>query len=259
LRWREKVKMAIPPILAELIERFESNKESYTSLRYNEAQVRREFIDPLFRLLGWDVDNTNGYAEAYKDVVHEDSLKIGDTSKAPDYGFRIGGGRKFFLEAKKPSINISEDADASYQLRRYAWSAKLPISILTNFRTFTVYDCRIKPEKSDKASVARILHIQFTEYGEKWDDLTSTFSREAILKGAFDKFAADSSKKKGTTEVDDAFLEDIERWREALSRNIHLRKPNRYFGGRTALEVMLDGKLTDIYAVRMYLDAQRGG
>jgi predicted type IV restriction endonuclease len=53
--------MAIPPILAELIERFESNKESYTSLRYNEAQVRREFIDPLFRLLGWDVDNTNGY------------------------------------------------------------------------------------------------------------------------------------------------------------------------------------------------------
>ena len=218
--------MAIPPILAELIERFESNKESYTSLRYNEAQVRREFIDPLFRLLGWDVDNTNGYAEAYKDVVHEDSLKIGDTSKAPDYGFRIGGGRKFFLEAKKPSINISEDADASYQLRRYAWSAKLPISILTNFRTFTVYDCRIKPEKSDKASVARILHIQFTEYGEKWDDLTSTFSREAILKGAFDKFAADSSKKKGTTEVDDAFLEDIERWREALSRNIHLRNPS---------------------------------
>jgi type I restriction-modification system DNA methylase subunit len=218
--------MTIPPILTELMERFENNREAYTSARYNEAQTRREFIDPLFRLLGWDMDNTSGYAEAYKDVLHEDSLKIGDTSKAPDYGFRIGGTRKFFLEAKRPSINISDDADSAYQLRRYAWSAKLPISILTNFKTFSVYDCRIKPEKSDKASVARILHIQFPEYAEKWGDLKSTFSREAILKGAFDKFATDASKKKGTSEVDDAFLEDIERWREALSRNIHLRNPD---------------------------------
>ncbi|MBB4263568.1 type IIL restriction-modification enzyme MmeI [Bradyrhizobium sp. CIR3A] len=174
--------MIVPPILTELIERFENNREEYTSARYNEAQTRREFIDPLFRLLGWDIDNTSGYAEAYKDVLHEDSLKIGDTSKAPDYGFRIGGTRKFFLEAKRPSINISDDADSAYQLRRYAWSAKLPISILTNFKTFSVYDCRIKPEKSDKASVARILHLQFSEYADKWGDLTSTFSREAILK-----------------------------------------------------------------------------
>lgn len=217
--------MSVPPILRELVERFENNKDSYTSGKYNEAQTRREFIDPLFRILGWDVDNTNGYAEAYKDVLHEDSLKIGDTSKAPDYGFRIGGTRKFFLEAKRPSVNISEDSDSSYQLRRYAWSAKLPISILTNFKTFSVYDCRIKPEKSDKASVARITHVQFHEYLDKWDELVSTFSREAILKGAFDKFASDATKKKGTSEVDDAFLEDIERWREALSRNMHLRNP----------------------------------
>jgi hypothetical protein len=218
--------MTAPPILLELIDRFDNNKDAYLSSRYNEAQVRREFIDPFFRQLGWDIDNVSGYAEAYKDVVHEDSLKIGATSKAPDYGFRIGGTRKFFLEAKKPSINISDDADSAYQLRRYAWSAKLPISILTNFRTLSVYDCRIKPEKSDKASVARISHIQFANYVDKWDQLKSTFSREAILKGAFDKFAADSSKKKGTLEVDDAFLEDIERWREALSRNIHLRNPD---------------------------------
>jgi hypothetical protein len=203
--------MSLPLTVLELVTRFENNKEAYMSIRYNEAQARREFIDPFFRQLGWDIDNTSGYAEAYKDVVHEDSLKIGDTSKAPDYGFRIGGNRKFFLEAKKPSVNISEDGEAAYQLRRYAWSAKLPISILTNFRTFSVYDCRIKPEKSDKANVGRILHLQYSDYASKWDELSSKFSREAILKGAFDKFAADGTKKKGTTEVDDSFLEDIER------------------------------------------------
>jgi type I restriction-modification system DNA methylase subunit len=218
--------MTIPSILIELIHRFEYNKAAYTNPRYNEAQVRREFIDPMFGLLGWDVDNKRGYAEAYKDVIHEDSIKIGETSKAPDYGFRIGGARKFFLEAKKPATNITEDAEAAYQLRRYAWSAKLPISILTNFRTLSVYDCRVKPEKSDKASTARIDHIQFSEYADKWDEIVSTFSREAILKGAFDKYAADNTKKRGTSEVDDAFLEDIESWRDALSRNIYLRNPN---------------------------------
>ena len=38
-----------------------------------------------------------------------------------------------------------------------------------------------------------------------------------------------------------------------------IERPNKYFGRRSALDIMLDGKLTDIYAVRVYLDAQRGG
>jgi len=70
---------------------------------YNETQIRREFIDPLFKALGWDIDNQQGHAEAYKDVIHEDAIKVGGATKAPDYCFRIGGVRKFFVEAKKPS------------------------------------------------------------------------------------------------------------------------------------------------------------
>jgi hypothetical protein len=27
--------------------------------------------------LGWDVDNTRGYAEPYKDVIREDAIRIG--------------------------------------------------------------------------------------------------------------------------------------------------------------------------------------
>ncbi len=79
--------------LTELIERFARNEEAYQSGSYNETQVRREFIDPFFTLLGWDVANKQGYAEAYKDVVHEDAIKVGGAHKAPDYGFRIGGCR----------------------------------------------------------------------------------------------------------------------------------------------------------------------
>lgn len=45
----------------------------------------------------------------YKDVIHEDQIKVGGAMKAPDYCFRIGGTRKFFLEAKKPSVFIKEE------------------------------------------------------------------------------------------------------------------------------------------------------
>jgi len=128
----------------EVIERFERNRESYRSSGYNETETRREFIDPFFKALGWDIDNEQGYAEAYKDVVHEDAIKIGGVTKAPDYAFRIGGARKFFVEAKRPGVDIKNDPDPAYQLRRYAWSAKLPLSILTDFEEFAVYDCRIR-------------------------------------------------------------------------------------------------------------------
>ncbi|EDN72408.1 type II restriction enzyme methylase subunit [Beggiatoa sp. SS] len=195
-----------------LVERFASHIETYQQSTYLETQTRIEFINPFFIALGWDVANEQGYAQAYKDVVHEDALKIGRATKAPDYSFRIGGVRKFFLEAKKPSIPIKNNAEAAFQVRRYGWSAKLPLSILTNFAEFAVYDCRIKPAKTDNAAHARILYLTYTEYLARWDELVGIFSREAILKGAFDKYIKSQTSKKGTAEVDSAFLSEIERW-----------------------------------------------
>lgn len=69
--------MAAPKEIIELVERFEQNREAYQSGKYNETQVRLEFIDPFFKALGWDVHNEQGYAEPYKDVIHEDVIKIG--------------------------------------------------------------------------------------------------------------------------------------------------------------------------------------
>lgn len=96
--------MTAPDIIARLVEQFDRNRDDYRSGRYNETQLRREFLDPFFDALGWDVSNRSGHADAYKDVIHEDAIKIGSATKAPDYCFRIGRERKFFLEAKKPAI-----------------------------------------------------------------------------------------------------------------------------------------------------------
>jgi len=215
--------MPAPQIILDLIERFERNKEAYKSGAYNETQVRREFIDPFFQALGWDVNNEAGNAEAYKDVIHEDAVKVGGVTKAPDYSFRIGGQRKFFVEAKQPSINIKDTPAPAYQVRRYAWSAKLPLSIVTDFDEFAVYDCRVKPDQSDRADKARILYYTYKQYDEKWDEIAGIFSKDAILKGSFDKYAEFNKGKRGTAEVDSAFLAEIESWREMLARNIALR------------------------------------
>lgn len=218
--------MTVPQEILGLIERFDNNREAYRSGTYNETQLRREFVDPFFKILGWDVNNEKGYAEAYKDVIHEDSIKVGGMTNAPDYCFRTGGVRKFFVETKKPAVNLKEDVDPAFQLRRYAWSAKLPLSILTDFEEFVVYDCRVKPDKTDKPSTARILYLNYTEYAQRWDEIVSIFSRDAVLKGAFDKYAETGKAKKGTAEVDTAFLKEIESWRDVLARNLALRNPD---------------------------------
>jgi len=214
-----------PKEVGQLVERFDRNRDSYLAGGINETQLRREFIDPFFSCLGWDIENKQGYAPAYREVIFEDSLRVGAETKAPDYCFRIGGMRKFFVEAKKPAVNIATGVAPAFQLKRYAWTAKLPLSILTDFEEFAVYDCRARPFKTDKSSIGRIKFLEFKDYPVRWTELYDTFSRDAVVKGSFDKFVEENRARKGTTEVDDAFLSDIERWRDLLARNIALRNP----------------------------------
>ena len=211
--------------ISTLVERFERNIEAYRSPAYNETQLRREFIDPFFEALGWDVANKAGYAEQYKDVVHEDAIKVAGATKAPDYCFRIGGVRKFFLETKKPSIDIKSQISPAYQLRRYAWSAKLPISILTDFEEIAIYDCRLRPKPSDKPSIGRILFYTYNQYLDSFDEIFNLLSKDSVLKGSFDKFVESDRQKRGTTEVDAEFLKEIESWREALAKDIAIKNP----------------------------------
>lgn len=217
--------MPAPDAILNLIQRYDEQKDAYSSPAYHETQVQREFIDPFFKALGWDVDNEKGFAEQWKEVVHEDAIKVGGATKAPDYSFRLGGRRLFFLEAKKPAINLKDDPSPAYQLRRYAWTAKMPLSILTNFEEFIVFDTRVRPAPTDKASFARTIYIRYEEYAERWEEIASLFSPEAIQRGAFDRYVQSTTKKRGTAEVDDAFLAEIEEWRQTLAKNIALRNP----------------------------------
>ena len=205
------------------MERYEFHRQGYQRGQYNETQLRRDFIDPFFKALGWDVDNNKGFSEAYREVQHEAPFKIQGRTKFFDYSFRTGGVTKFIVEAKQPSVRIHDDADSALQLRRYAWNAKMHLSILTNFEEFAVYNCNQRPAADDDASTARDAYFTYKDFPVKWEWLLSTFSQEGILKGTFDAYAQSTKGKKGAAGVDEDFLAEIEGWRDSLARNIALR------------------------------------
>ncbi len=209
--------------IAQLVERFDRYVDTYKRTGYNEEQTRVDFINPFFKALGWDVDNVEDHAEPYRDVIHEDKIKIGATLKAPDYAFTLYGQRKFFVDAKKPSVNVRNDLLPAYQVRRYGWSAKVPISIVTDFEEFAIYDCTKKPNPKDKPSVARIRYFTYRQYLNEFEFFWENFSKENILKGNLDEFVRSDVSKKGTATVDNEFLKSIEDWRKYLATNIAIR------------------------------------
>lgn len=117
------------------------------------------------------------------------------------------------------------DVGPAFQVRRYAWSAKLAISVLTDFEELAIYETNSRPNQRDSASVGRVKFYKFTDYIEKWEEIYNILSKEAVVKGNLDRFVK-SSIKKGTTTVDDEFLKEIEKWREILAKKIANR--NKY-------------------------------
>jgi predicted type IV restriction endonuclease len=67
--------------IEELVNRFGEQLDDYKRADYNETLTRRDFLDPFFKALGWDIDNSQGFAEAYREVIHEDRVKVGKATK----------------------------------------------------------------------------------------------------------------------------------------------------------------------------------
>lgn len=212
--------------IEKLVEKFDSHYLEYKKNSYQETPTRVDFINPFFEALGWDITDKLGLGVVMRDVIHEDKLKIDGVTKAPDYCFTINGTRKFFLEAKRPGINIKDQIDPAYQVRRYGWNAKLPISILTDFEEFSVYDCTIQPSQNERAVIARIKYFTYKDYISEFDFLWDTFSKESVIAGSLDKYAIVNKSKKGSEGVDAAFLKSLDSWRDVLARNLVLKNVN---------------------------------
>ncbi len=204
--------MTTPESIQRLVEKFEAGKAHFTQPDYNEAQLRQEFVNPFFAALGWDVGDSH-------QVLHEAGLKSGGSTKHPDYSFLSGRRRAFYVETKKPAIDISQQIEPAGQLRSYGWSGNTAVGILTNFAEFAVYDCRIPPEQGDPAAEARVWHLTSAQYPAAWTRLQETLSPLAVRQGKHKDLLAELGK--GVLPVDAAFLRDMENWRGTLAEQLY--------------------------------------
>ena len=106
--------MNAPASILHLVERFDEQRPAYLAGKYNETQLRNDYLNPLFEALGWDVQNHKGRSEKYREVILEQSVEVAGQAKAADYAFRVGEKPMFFVEAKKPAVNIGANPEAGF-------------------------------------------------------------------------------------------------------------------------------------------------
>ena len=225
----------------KLVATFDANKERYLSADYQEVEVRKDFIDKVFIALGWDVNHdeqTNPYEQ---EVKVERGVNEGSSRTRADYAFLLAPDFRdvrFYVEAKKPSANFGS-RDNYFQIIRYGWGSKKtsPFSVLTSFEDFHILDCRLKPDINDTLSrvVERFTCTDYLER-EKFARIYWLFSREAVAGGSLEKLAEQHPTPKGKKfqrglfkggdiEPDEAFLEDLDGYRQKLAQAFKKKNP----------------------------------
>lgn len=223
--------------IKKLVEKFQKNEAEYSSkaAQYNETEVRVDFINEFFEILGWDIRNKAMLPKPMREVVAEVNIIDESSNRKPDYEFRINTERKFFVEAKKPSVDVTLENEPAYQTRRYGWSATLTVSILTNFKDLIIYDCSIVPYEGDNPRIAKARHYSYKDYVQKFDEIYSLLSKEAVAKGSLEAtFGKDFKPNK--IPFDSYFLDQIEKWRKLLAEDIV--KSNSYEDEETLNQIV---------------------
>lgn len=205
-------------LIKELVEKYERERDYYLSDRYNETLLRSDFLDVFFELLGWDIKNTSGKSTFEREVILEEGLRTGNSAKKPDYTFRLFNDRKFFLEAKKPHVKIESVDEPAFQVRRYGFTAKLKISVLSNFEYLIIYDCSAPVKVQDNYNTYCVKKYHYTEYEEKFEEIKSILGKDAVYNGSFDKYWESIENQIQTYSIDNLFLDQINKWRILLGK-----------------------------------------
>jgi hypothetical protein len=213
--------------IQKLVNKYHLNRDNYLKAAYNEMQLRSDFLNSLFELLGWDINNKSGKPTNEREVLLEETLRtnVSDNSKKPDYTFRLFSERKFFLEAKKPSVSIDTNIDNAKQVRRYGFTAKLKISVLSNFEYLLIYDCSVKVNKEDNHNKALIKKYHYSEYVDKFEELLTLLGKKSVYTGQFDEEWKNIEEKLSLFSIDHLFLNQINTWRKQLGEEIYKYDP----------------------------------
>jgi len=210
--------------MLKLVKAYQEHILEYSKSEYNETEVRNDFVNPFFEILGWDVLNRQNLPQYLREVKHEASVIVDEDGenkkKKPDYAFNLGTETVFFLETKKPAVNIMQNKESAFQLRRYGWNGNLKASVLSNFTDLIIYDCSVRPSENDDVMQAMVAHYHYTEYVDKFDEISLLLSRRSVVTGRFNQYFAKLTSSLRKEPFDQYFLEQIKNWRYKLSADI---------------------------------------
>jgi len=170
--------------LDRLVEQFGRNLKQYKSNVYDEASLRQEFLDPLFRALGWDVENKAGLIPQHREVEIESRTNIAGRQKRADYLFRTDRQDRFICEAKKPVEAL--DARFAFQAKRYAWNKGLALAVLTDFEEMRIYVVGSKPHPEEEV-IGRWKTWHFQQYPLVAQEIWDLLARSSIAKGSIER------------------------------------------------------------------------
>lgn len=194
-----------------LIEKYNKVKEENRVNGYNEEMTKKDFILPLFRILGWNIEDSS-------EVAAEENV----SKKRVDYGFRINGILKFFLEAKSLKENL-DNPDFIKQAIDYSWLKGCTWAVLTNFVTIKIFNAEWK---SSEPFQSHLKTISYQEFLDRFDELW-LLSKESFEQGLLDKEAEKWGKRTKRIPVDKQLLADFTRFRELLSKSITKLNQNK--------------------------------
>lgn len=204
-------------LIQDLVNRFVSRQDEYESGGYLESQLRTDFINELFLILGWDITNKANLSPLSREVL----VEKGETKGRPDYSFRVNGEDTFFVEAKAVSKGTDKPDDI-FQAKRYGWNTrKVNIAILTDFKTFKVFDASLKPTLN-QPNVGLLFELKCAKFATADFDKLWMFSRGEVIRDSLNKLMPkDAASKRLRIPVDTAFLEQMTFWREMLAKDIY--------------------------------------
>jgi len=200
--------------IKELVDKYDNDKKSGKIKRMTETDTRDDFITPLFKALGWNMENRLNRNDS---VSKEENI----AGKRSDYGFRINDILKFFVEAKSiKEEDIVFGPGYDKQVVNYAWLKSCSWGVLTNFSQLAVYN-------ADRGSPAWAFTLIAKDYlSENGMEKLNFLSKKGFEMGLLDKWASENGKKPMKRPVDKQLLQDMIQFREILSSDIKKNNPS---------------------------------
>jgi type I restriction-modification system DNA methylase subunit len=223
--------------VARLVAEYERAKTAGALSRFTEEDTKKNFILPLFRALGWKVDSS--------DVSAEERVLRGRA----DYGFKIGGVTKFYVEAKSLSKNLAERENLQ-QVIDYSYAKGVPWAVLSNFaQTLVLYS----ELKTASPFDCRFIEVSAKDYVPSFDRL-KLLSFPAIARGELDSKAEEFGRKPRKQPIDKQLLKDLNTFRLDLAKDIRRLNDSTFRDADEALEETVQRLLDRLIFVRVAED-----